>query len=1290
MDELGDTVFGKEILRTRKGFALVLVLSLTALMLIMLLGILSVSQTEYEATKDYHGSASARALADSAVNIALAQLHAGTSEEFSDATPKPWTSQPGAIRVHDMSGKLQTLYKLYSGTQMRMDRTNLEDDQLQTDLAADLPGSWRQNAESFVDLNAPEWDARRGDYYFPICDPRGKSDDPLQSVEGFDYSQLGGDRVGFDLPMPVRWLYVLRDGSLGTMDSAGIINAAGGGIPTSANPVVGRIAFWVDDESCKVNINTAAEGAFWDTPKADTTQERYLATHQPSRLEYARLPGHPAGVCLSSVLLPHKRHYPMGFLAAENDMVAMEAGDLSLLWSLGRQAIVESSDGTSLGGVLSTDWEALWPTNPTVESRQTRYINVDEMAFDNRIETNGLASRRISGFMQADPERIKQLARRRFFLTADSSAPETTLFGTPRIAMWPVHAAAKQNLGSGVVDPLRKDSAYDHKMLYATTLAGRSWVVQRSEPGNGAKDLEVHASGANKTMLDYLRRLTSRPVPGFYSPKTAQTTFEAKYGEDRESILLQMLDTLRTSNLADGQLEKNHQFSILCPGVEHHGFGQVGPLQPRIKGSAAGTSDHAQGSGRFLTVSEVALCIVCKAERLASGELVGAIDAGTATRLPRPGDREIEVMFLVETFVPGQGWADFRPWASISLVGGKPGTTPDTGNTMPILKLNGVELQRQSAFIESDDVPPKDWSVSGGATGLRSLPVGLISFKPIVIPGTNEGQAPELHFEGASDSENQLKLAVYDSPSGAGAGKYGTDDLVQVIPLKLPDITPADGLKLPSIPQDLTRFTLKDRWKESIERSAPVISKQDIVQSLAPLHGDYRLMATQRWLESKSNARAVPLFQPHVSWGKKNQAHDLQDQTLRTTASDGPGYIAGLDFASARLPDLPSTLANVIIRSSSDMRFWNGIAWETNTFNNVVDRFRLDNGRRGEILPAITGDFDNGVGNAADGPMLHRPDDGHWLAATTGKVPYFDRMPLEASVPPVSPATFSAQRLLPSPVVFGGVSTGSRVHVPWQTLLFRPQPQHYGNETPPDHLLMDLFYAPVIEPELLSYRLETQGKINLNHQLVPFTHIQRATALHAAMKAETVMAIPDSAASTYKTGGTPENRFRLYIDSKATLDLIQQKVFSHGKTFLTASQLCEHHLIPTGLIPADANAQQSLVDDFWAQHRLTGDNAKEQPYSHLYSRLTTRSNTYRVHFVVQSLKKARTSSPHSFDSRRDNVLSTVRGSALIKRSIKSDDNDFPDLMLEPNPHAAEPSKRMQQFVRWHIEAYQSR
>src|SRR5262249_34321729 len=57
-----------------------------------------------------------------------------------------------------------------------------------------------------------------------------------------------------------------------------------------------------DDETCKININTASEPTYWDTPMASSTPEANLGIFQATNNEFQRYPGHPATVALSPVL----------------------------------------------------------------------------------------------------------------------------------------------------------------------------------------------------------------------------------------------------------------------------------------------------------------------------------------------------------------------------------------------------------------------------------------------------------------------------------------------------------------------------------------------------------------------------------------------------------------------------------------------------------------------------------------------------------------------------------------------------------------------------------------------------------------------------------------------------------------------------------------------------------------------------------------------------------------------------------------------------------------------------
>ena len=100
-------------------------------------------------------------------------------------------------------------------------------------------------------------------------------------------------------------------------------------------------------------------------------------------------------------------------------------------------------------------------------------------------------------------------------------------------------------------------------------------------------------------------------------------------------------------------------------------------------------------------------------------------------------------------------------------------------------------------------------------------------------------------------------------------------------------------------------------------------------------------------------------------------------------------------------------------------------------------------------------------------------------------------------------------------MIFGSLPTGINPaspaqSAPWQTLLFCPYPAankagapytgHPGAATPPDHLILDNFWMPVIEPYAISTCLASAGKINLNDQIAPFTYLHRNTALRALLE----------------------------------------------------------------------------------------------------------------------------------------------------------------------------------------------
>lgn len=353
---------------------------------------------------------------------------------------------------------------------------------------------------------------------------------------------------------------------------------------------------------------------------------------------------------------------------------------------------------------------------------------------------------------------------------------------------------------------------------------------------------------------------------------------------------------------------------------------------------------------------------------------------------------------------------------------------------------------------------------------------------------------------------------------------------------------------------------------------------------------------------------------------------------------------------------------------------------------------RLDGGRRGPCLPHLTGDFDNGIAWAPDGPYLNRPDDGETGGYLTGGVPYFNvAAPRSMRLPDPRPRVWGAHRQVPSPAMLGSLPTGAKARVPWQTLLFRPQgdpdptawnpaTDHYGWSWPRDHLLLDLFWMPVQEPAALSSPMATEGKINLNHPLVPFSHIRRTTALHALLKAERLLAIPDAASLTYKLppDQPPKHAsFRHFIDADETLAQWDREVFHQGRVFLAASQLCEHDLVPQG-----QSGQRDAMRRFWATHRLTGDNSKERPYANLYGRLTTRSNTFRVHFRAESLPATPADAQGRLDVTSLEPTASIEGSAVIDRHLDPANPDLPDAVAALRSGQLPPS--LDRFHDWHI------
>ena len=230
---------------------------------------------------------------------------------------------------------------------------------------------------------------------------------------------------------------------------------------------------------------------------------------------------------------------------------------------------------------------------------------------------------------------------------------------------------------------------------------------------------------------------------------------------------------------------------------------------------------------------------------------------------------------------------------------------------------------------------------------------------------------------------------------------------------------------------------------------------------------------------------------------------------------------------------------------------------------------------------------------------------------------------------------------------------------------------------PPDHLWLDYFWMPVAEPSHVSTPFATQGKVNLNYQMFPFTNIKRATALHAVLKAEELLAIPTTAGETYKSNQDNPN-WRHRIDATETLKQFDAK-FAQDEAFMTESEICEHFLIPEG---QQWDNEGTSMRAFWDAHRLSGDNTLERPYAGLYGRLTTRSNVFRLHFRIQEIVKSTDSPADRFDPDQDSIGSDRQGSKILERVLNHQHPDLPSYSTRQLIQVGRP--RIEQFYDYHV------
>jgi uncharacterized protein (TIGR02600 family) len=1198
---------------SQKGMALVIVLAVLVLLAGLVVAFFSTVTSDASSSAVSSNDARAKQLADSAVNLVMGQIVEATKGGNS-ANQLAWASQPGAIRTYTSAGAPSQIFKLYSSNKMVVPGITTSAE-MNTLIADDSPAAWASQTALFTDLNAPVKDANNSDVY-PIVDPTAQTG--ANKVEGFSITGAPTTGTTNTAPMPSRWLYMLKDGTLAAASTSGNVSIAIVAGATAANPIVGRVAFWTDDETSKVNINTASGAPwnsanttvntswggslttrnpanFWDTPIIASPQDVNLAISQPWQGEFQRYPGHPATISLSAALPT----------LTTRDSIEALAPRLATGGSRGGGFVADS------GSITTTQTAYKLIPDP-----DRLYASVDELLFLNPDRSTANATLT-----------AQDLRRSGFFLTASSRAPEVTLFNTPRMVMWPINTQAP------------KQTAYDKLIAFCGTVgpnkaigSNNSYYFTRTDPNSATVDYNIPR---NQQLLSYLRNLTTKAVPGFGGSSGILGKYNSFAPGESEQITTQIFDYIRCINTQD---TSNQTTTTATPALY---YAPNGMIMPTVG------ADNTRGFGRFPTVTKAGMMFWFN----------GNVTTGNATT-----GVTLCARLLLESFVASHGHP--RPASGMKYrVSGLSGLQWGENSTVtrPIFNTDPAT----NIGLGGNGRPHGGrWSVTSIAhlaltnNVTSSNPPG--GFPPPPPPPTPDTRT--LYFSGGN---------VTIEVMGPGASTH----VNQVININLPEAT------LP-FPTDTTidstiHFNGHDKWAGEWAKAptgrfsfSPYIFRpQDAVRSVGVTHGDFRLVAANPNVPSS-------LFSPVNDYG--NSAIRVRHNFLQ----EYPYTMLGATFPAQNYYNTTnSTFINFPVDASgtfnpntpNNASALGGLAGFSAGFHWINgDAIQHGNSAYGPgMAAAVTGDFDNGYGAAGDGPYIGFADEGnarlYTFTYTTGGATVYSIPYLDGSGAPqlLSQGFFSPNRLVPSAGIMGSLPTGVRSQTPWQTLLFRPaaltSSSHRGLNTPPDYLLLDLFNMPVVEPYAISEPLSTAGRVNMNYQILPFTYIKRSTAVQAALHTEWLTAIPNSQinAQNRKTGGTTSSinrnsRWPLNFSNNAT-ELLKgfEDRFASGDIFRSAAEICSIPLVPVG-------ANYSSMASWWTGYTLTGDNSKERPYARIYPKLTTKSNSFTVHFRVQVLKKSPTTPADQWGEGRDIVASEYRGSTLIERYIDPNNASIPD------------------------------
>jgi uncharacterized protein (TIGR02600 family) len=988
-----------------------------------------------------------------------------------------------------------------------------------------------------------------------------------------------------------------------------------------------------------------------------------------------------------------------------------------------------------MAGTIANDDKDLGTKDYRFQKRDRLFASLDEFWF--RPDRSPISDKGFFGVFREDsaatvpdptavdlnmtPQALEQL---RFFLTANSRAPDLNAFGMPRVSIWPINETDNPNPNQS------KRSGYDDLMAFCSSVSKRSYYFTRYDPWSPSHDVTVSGTKPvdplpeqrfrNKKLLfnmegsgqGYLQRLGNRAMPGVngtlagkYNAKDPTGNDPAGTYTEYERILLSIFDYIRSTNLVDTG-RKGTTGGSGFPLAYTPGYSKANP--PDYRNSARSQLGSGQvipsviydpsgkplikGFGRFVNISEVGLLFYRDDAATLPADINDAPAGVVGTDYIA-----IRCVLLSEMWTVSPGYSALSQGYAYKVSENLRVSDPNDLSGNPVLmelakaddwnfvNVNSYRVQdgrffmptqafnNQFCYDDSGSTKQKikelrKPNTSNNAVAYQNYPFYSRRFYARK-PATGNWTTREFKFEGGDIEFKFYPLNVPpEQASNPSLTPYPAreDKLIQTVTVTFPPAT----LRIPETPQAevfknrLSTLLATDGDGFGLVRTSDIIRT---VEANGPVaKGDLRMVAGLTYLPKGNAYYDVSGADGDYANKAMLQVHNFRNGWGRPF----PGAKYGTLSASA-----PPTVGLASRRGDkiAKVPFRNGMA------------VSMDNPGA-----QVVGDFDRGMSKHLDGPFINKPDEGNTrfkTPATAGgdTMPYYRG---DDGYEEVGATYFSPSRLVPSAVMFGSLPTGVFSGRAWETLLFCPpiSNNHRGQGSsgaPADHYLLDLFHMPVVEPYAISEPLSTAGKINLNSRLAPFgyvksggrSYIQRHTGLYGVFKGIKQFMID---AAVTPNAGHPEGpfndmtrRFRFNVDVEVLLNDIIDPYLNNKKYFKYASEVCDLDLPITDngpTVATDATSRRTL----WTKFHMTGDNARERPYSHIYPRLTTKSNTYTVHVWAQSIAKnaaAKKDDWAIFDETTDRILGEYRGSTTIERFIDADDEALRDYDAAENSNA---------------------